>query len=339
MPHHRKILIIRFSSIGDIVIATAPLQTIRNAFPDAEIHFLTLDRFVPLLECHPAIDRIISFDPTTGLQGLMHFKEYIRSIGYDHVYDLHNSLRSRMICHGFTVPISRVKKPRISRFLLFQFHWNTFNKDFSTSTMYHECFKDSLLLDSPLPLPRLKVDRSEKITAQKMLLSHGIDDSFIVLIPGAAWGQKQWFPERYAAVVVKLYQYTDKRVIMLGSENDSICDEIFNLNRDLIDLSGKTSLRDALSIISLADYAFGSDTGLLHAAEALGVPVSMILGPTSKETGAGVSLASSKNIASNVWCRPCSQNGKRPCYRSRQFCMDQISIENVTGSITERLLA
>ena len=222
MPYHRKILIIRFSSIGDIVIATAPLQTIRNAFPDAEIHFLTLDRFVPLLECHPAIDRIISFDPTTGLQGLMHFKEYIRSIGFDHIYDLHNSLRSRMVCHGFTVPISRVKKPRISRFLLFQFHWNTFNKDFSTSTMYHECCKDSLSLDSPLPLPRLKVDRSEKITAQKMLLSHGIDDSFIVLIPGAAWGQKQWFAERYAAVVAKLYQYTDKRVIMLGSENDRI---------------------------------------------------------------------------------------------------------------------
>ena len=172
-----------------------------------------------------------------------------------------------------------------------------------------------------------------------MLLSHGIDDPFIVLIPGAAWGQKQWFADRYAAVVAKLYQYTDKRVIMLGSENDSICDKIFNLNRDLIDLSGKTSLRDALSIISLADYAFGSDTGLLRAAEALGVPVSMILGPTSKETGAGVSLASSKNIASDVWCRPCSQNGKRPCYRSRQFCMDQISIENVTGSITERLLA
>ena len=94
------------------------------------------------------------------------------------------------------------------------------------------------------------MDRSEKITAQKMLLSHGIDDPFIVLIPGAAWGQKQWFADRYAAVVAKLYQYTDKRVIMLGSENDSICDEIFNLNRDLIDLSGKTSLRDALSIIS-----------------------------------------------------------------------------------------
>lgn len=339
MPRYRKILIIRFSSIGDIVMATSPLYTIRNAFPNAEIHFLTLDRFVPLLECHPDIDRIISFDSTTGLFGLMHFKEYIRLNRFDHIYDLHNSLRSRIICHGLNVPISRVKKPRISRFLLFQFHWNTFNSDFSTSTMYHECFKDSLTFYNPLPSPRLKVDRSEKTTARKILLSHGIDDSFIVLIPGAAWGQKQWFAERYASVVRKLNQYVQKRVIMLGSVNDSICKEIYNLNRELIDYSGKTSLRDALSIISLAEYAFGSDTGLLHAAEALGVPVSMILGPTSKETGAGVSLAKSKNIASDVWCRPCSQNGKRPCYRSRQFCMDQISIENVTDSIIERLLA
>ena len=338
MSRHRKILIIRFSSIGDIVLATSPLQTIRKAFPKAEIHFLTLDRFVPLLECHPDIDRIISFDSTTNFLGLLHFKKYVNSIGYDQVYDLHNSLRSRVICQGITTQVSLVKKPRVSRFLLFQFHWNTFHRDFSTSAMYHECLNGILEFGSPLPSPKLKVNRAEQTTARRMLFSFGLDNSFIVLIPGAAWVEKQWFADRYATVVEKLNQDTDKRVVILGRKNDSICSEILELNRDLIDLSGKTSLRDALSVISLADAAFGSDTGLLHAAEALGVPISMILGPTSTETGAGVSLARSQNISSDVWCRPCSQNGKNPCYRSRQFCMDKISIGSVTGSITERLL-
>lgn len=338
MTRYRKILIIRFSSIGDIVIATSPLQTVRQAFPGSEIHFMTLDRYVPLLECHPGIDRIISFDPTTGFIGLLHFKNYVQSNGYDQVYDLHNSLRSRIICRGLTTELSRVEKPRMSRFLLFQFHWNTFEKDFSTSAMYHECLNGILEFDNKLPPPKLTVTRAEQTVARRMLESHGLRNSFIVLIPGAAWAQKQWFADRYAAVVEKLSHNTDRTVVMLGSKNDSICGEILKLNRDLIDLAGKTSLRDALSVISLADAAFGSDTGLIHAAEALGVPVSMILGPTSTETGAGVSLARSENISSDVWCRPCSQNGKNPCYRSRQFCMDQISIESVTSSITKRLL-
>ena len=77
----------------------------------------------------------------------------------------------------------------------------------------------------------------------------------------------------------------------------------------------------------------GSDTGLTHAAEALGKQVYMILGPTSPETGAGVNLPGSANIETDVWCRPCSQNGKLPCYRKTQVCMDSIMPNDVIQSV------
>ena len=88
-----------------------------------------------------------------------------------------------------------------------------------------------------------------------------------------------------------------------------------------------------MAILSKAYYVIGSDTGLTHIAEALGKNVSMILGPTSSETGANVILDESKIIKKDIWCRPCSQNGKRKCYRTKQFCMDLISVNDVFQTI------
>ena len=117
---------------------------------------------------------------------------------------------------------------------------------------------------------------------------------------------------------------------------DRICKDISLINDSVVDYSGKTDLRRAMALISLSDSVFGSDTGLLHIAEALGKHVSMILGPTSTETGGGVSLKESINIEKDIWCRPCSQNGKQKCYRTRQYCMELISTDMVTNSVIER---
>ena len=84
-----------------------------------------------------------------------------------------------------------------------------------------------------------------------------------------------------------------------------------------------------MAIIKNSLYVIGSDTGLSHIAESLNKSVYMILGPTSLETGASVISKSSKVIEKDLWCRPCSQNGKRKCYRSRQFCMDLITVNDV----------
>ena len=124
---------------------------------------------------------------------------------------------------------------------------------------------------------------------------------------------------------------------MLGSDKDKINDYIAKLNTNVINLSGKTNLRQAMSVLSLSKVVFGSDTGLLHIAEALGITVNMILGPTSKETGGGVNQKSSKNIEVDIWCRPCSQNGQKYCYRSKQYCMERLSSDMVSSVVMKSL--
>ena len=91
-----------------------------------------------------------------------------------------------------------------------------------------------------------------------------------------------------------------------------------------------------MAIIANSKFVIGADTGLVHAAEALGKRVVSIVGPTSRETGAGVNRNDSILIENNnIWCRPCSQTGKRKCYRDEQYCMTSITPQFVQNKIIE----
>jgi len=334
MKFNLKFLVIRFSSIGDIVLTTSLLKSIKTTYKNVEIHYLTLDKFSPMLEMQPNIDRIIALNSDSGATEMMQLNRYIKSSEYDKVFDLHGSIRSRIVTFGLSKITTRVKKPRISRFFLYQFHVNMFPKGYSSQVMYHQCLQDYDMDSTPDTL--LIVSNAEKRLAWSILKEIDIDSNFIVMVPGAAWTQKQWQAEKYNNVINELSRLTNKKIIMLGTKNDKICKDISLINDSVVDYSGKTDLRKAMAIISLSDSVFGSDTGLLHMAEALGKHVSMILGPTSTNTGGGVSLKESTNIETDIWCRPCSQNGKQKCYRTRQYCMERISTDMVTNSVIER---
>ena len=329
MSFDQKILVIRFSSIGDIVLATSPLKTIRRAYPDAQITFLTLDTFAPLLEYHPDIDALVSISKRMSLIELWGFADHIRRKQYRHIFDLHNSIRSNLVTLRSSSPVYQLKKLRWNRFLLFYFHHNEFDSDFSTLKMYHEHLGSIWNENDVLPATLLKVSNYEQKMARDMLLDKNIFDEFIAVVPGAAWTQKQWPAEKYIETLNQL----DLPAVLLGEKKDTICFDIEKRSSSTVNLAGQTTLRQPLAVLANSTYVIGSDTGLTHAAEALGKQVYMILGPTSPETGAGVNLPGSTNIETDVWCRPCSQNGKLPCYRKTQECMDSIVPNDVIQSL------
>ena len=334
MKNKERVLVIRFSSIGDIVLTTSFLNSVKKSNDNVEIHYLTLDKFSSILELQPDIDRLIILNSNSTAKNLFKMNKYIQSSKYNRIYDLHGSIRSRIITFGLNKITTRVKKPRFLRFMLFQFHINMFPKNYSSIIMYHQCLQDYELLE--IPRTNLRLSNQEKLAAQSTLENLGIEEDFIVLVPGAAWPQKQWQVNKYNLSINNIIDETDKKIIMLGSKDDMICKRISKINAKVIDYSGMTNLREAMAIISISNTVFGSDTGLLHIAESLGKKVSMILGPTSKETGGGVSNTGSINIESDIWCRPCSQNGQSECFRSTQYCMDGIPTSKVIQSVAER---
>jgi len=325
----KKILIIRMSSIGDIILATSFLDSVKKKYPNSAIDFLIKKEFSPLLQNHPYINNVIELDKSEGLKGLINLGKYLKHQGYYKVFDIHNVFRSKILSFFFKRKIFfQIKKPRLKRFMLFNLKLNFFKKDFSHIRMYHSILEDI----HSFPRTSLYVSSDEINRAKSFLKKEGVDQEFICIVPGAAWKQKQLPVDKYNELIDTLNKKFAFKIVLLGSKNDTICDEI-KKDINIVNLKDKTSLRMAMSILTISEHTFGSDTGLLHASEALNTPVSMILGPTSMETGASINHPNSKIFEkNNLWCRPCSQNGKRPCIRKEQYCLTGININDIAGT-------
>ena len=317
------------SSIGDIILATSFLDSVKKKYPNSSIDFLIKKEFSPLLKNHPNINNVVELYKSEVLKGLINLGKHLKHQGYYKVFDIHNVFRSKILSFFFKRKIFfQIKKPRLKRFMLFNLKLNFFKKDFSHIRMYHSILEDI----HSFPRTSLYVSSDEINRAKSFLKKEGVDQEFICIVPGAAWKQKQLPVDKYNELIDTLNKKFAFKIVLLGSKNDTICDEI-KKDINIVNLKDKTSLRMAMSILTISEHTFGSDTGLLHASEALNTPVSMILGPTSMETGASINHPNSKIFEkNNLWCRPCSQNGKRPCIRKEQYCLTGININDIAGT-------
>ena len=255
------------------------------------------------------------------------------------IIDLHNVIRSQIIRRQFKTAKKVIyKKPRWKRFKLIELKKNHFPDEFSQRWLYHQCLEELLDNDYLVPKTKLVIQKNEQSEIKLFLEKEGLTGSYITLVPGANWPEKTWLVDRYNELVNLIVNKLGLSIVMIGGMNDGICSAIANdKSKQVLDLHGKLDLRKSLAIISLGEMTIGGDTGMVHASEALGVPVTMIMGPTNIQMGGGIMLETSVAIEKDLWCRPCSQNGKRPCYRSQQYCMTEISTSDVRRAVQKVL--
>ena len=331
-----RVLLIRFSSIGDIILTAPVVAALRADSPDTTIDYLVHDRFASLVRhFDPSPDHIIPFPRDVRARQLPGYARNLAATGYDVVIDLHASLRSRLLRRYFGGAELRIyRKPRLRRLLLFYLYINRFPADYSVAA---EHLRFALLsVEGAAIHPRLRVEPDlARETRQRL----GLAEGYLACIPGAAWPQKSWPLERYLELFGPGGTGIDHPIVLLGGDGDTICDRIAaDLPGDsVVNLRGKTSLEDALAVVSGSRLVIGADTGLLHAGEALGVPAVMILGPTSNETGARSHHPESRVHEVSLWCRPCSQNGRRKCYRREQYCLSRLPVHGVAESVQQLL--
>ncbi|MBE17907.1 MAG: hypothetical protein CMH79_04010 [Nitrospinae bacterium] len=320
----KKILIIRFSSIGDIIFTTSVIEGLKDNF-DCQIDFLTLSTFAPILESNPYINKIISLPKNFNLKDLIKFGLLLNSKGYTIVYDLHGSLRSKIITMVMKNScLKRFKKPRLKRFLLFYLKINLFKKNYELT----EELLNFVDIEKKY-YPKTYANQLEIKKCQNWLIERNVSQPFITLVPGSAWSNKLWKIENYK----KFLNNVPYNVVVLGSKKDSICKDISDDFNHVTNLQGLTDLRTSILILKLSKTVIGADTGLLHAAESLGIPIIMLSGPTSNYTGGNIRLSGSLQLYSNVWCRPCSKNGSRNCFRTERFCLTRITPETLNNAL------
>lgn len=336
------ILIVRLSSLGDIVILTPLFRRLREQYPSARIDLVTKSQFVSLVHDNPFLSNIIAYDSNTKLSGWLNLCRQLKAQNYDLFLDLHNNIRSHILgWYLRRIPRLRYHKPRIKRFLLFYLWLNFFPRDFCLLSDYFKVLRPLGIREPHSARPEIFLSPDAIAKARNILADRGITGPFIVILPIATWPNKLFPLAKYIHVARRINSDLKLPVLWLGGRRDVQLQELDYLIPGLsVRIAGETDLEESLGLISQSRAVIGNDTGLTYAAEALGVPVVLVLGPTARETGAGSFAPESITLEPKLFCRPCSQKGDRRCYRRRrQLCLDLISdaqvfaaLEKITGA-------
>lgn len=323
-----KILIIRFSSIGDLAQSLSIPSFIKSYVPQAEIHFVTRADLSELIENHPCVHRVWTLNRKEGLLGLIRLIKILREQQFTHVYDAHNNLRSFFI-RTFVKSNFTLVRPmmRLKRFLLIKFHINLFEKPFSGQ---RDLIKPLERWNMKFKLPnspQLFLSATLKERAAGLILKK----NYIVLVPSAAYELKRW-PLEYWDELIK--KNPDKSFIVLAGQADFFTAKL-DTNANVINYTGKTDLLTSAVIIEKAQLVICNDTGLLHFAEQLGKPTIALMGPAPFGFP---SRSSTLILEKDLKCRPCSKHGQGPCTNPNfQECLKSIPAALVSSHMNKIL--
>ena len=343
MNYPEKILIIRLSSLGDIVLTTPVIKSLKQKFPQSKIFFLTKSQYQDLLKNDPNIFSLIKFDPVEknkGVSGFLKLVKQLRIFNFDLLIDLHANLRSFFIRRLLKTKIKiKYNKRWLARFLLVHFKFFKV-KAKHTVDSYWEALK-KLDMNSFEKNPRIFLDQEGENFSKDFLIEKKIekDDIVVGIHPGTRWETKRWSEEKFARVCQILNQNSKLKIILLGDQKDQeIVEKIsFYIENQKLLKAVNLPLNKFMSLIKRCDCFVTGDSGPMHIASALGVPVVAIFGPTHPKLG--FSPIGSENIilTANVKCSPCSLHGEKKCHKKSRLCMDLIEPEMVTDAV-EKIL-
>ena len=330
----RRILLIRLSSLGDILLMTPLLNLLRTTCPQAQIDVLVKAEYHDLLRAHPGITRLLIFDPR---QSLLHTLRGLRADRYDLALDLHCTPRSQLLLRGLRARRKLVYNKRVlRRALLVRLGWNTLRRMTPVPELYAAPLR-RLGLAGQLGAPSMHLD-GESMEAMEAHITGSLPDApnqpLLAVAPGARWATKRWPVERFAAVAQELAREKQAAVVILGGPDEAqlartLCDK---LDVPVVNGAGTLSLMNSAALLSRCRLLISNDSGLMHMATALQVPVVAIFGPTVQEFGFYPFQARAEVVSEPLSCRPCSTKGSRYCPRGHHACMQDIPSARVLGA-------
>ncbi len=335
-----KALIIRFSSVGDIVLSSLLVRAFRFRFPDAQLDFVVKQEFADLVRFNPHVTNVKEF-PTQGtFADLTQLRGNIQRERYDLIVDIHDSLRSWFLCLG-AKQVARINKRKFARFLLVRFKLNVYEKFGgapSVALRYLEPVQKFGVRDDGKGL-ELFSSAGDEIRIRHLIQSSALKltPDFIGLCPSAKHNNKMWLKERFAEAATLLSQDYKNPVVIFGSDEErKLSDEITHLiaqqNPDakVLNLAGKISLTETAAMMEYCSVVITNDTGLMHIAAARKRNVVAIFGPTVKEFGF-FPFGTNNVVVENagLYCRPCTHIGLPDCPEGHFKCMNEITTERV----------
>ena len=309
----QKILILRFSSIGDIVLTTPVVRCLKKQL-NAEIHYFTKPSFKGILESNPYVDKVIALEDNLTKQ-----LSELRKEGYDTIIDLHNNIRTLKIKRALKRPSFSFNKLNIQKWLLVKFHINKM-PNIHIVDRYMETTKHLGVKNDNEGLDYFIPTKDEVNTFEVLPLGF---DTYAGFVIGGQHATKMLPEDKIAEVCGKI----TSKVILLGGPEDAEkgeriqekigIDKVFNA-------AGKFNLNQSASLVDQAQFIITHDTGLMHIAAALKKKIYSVWGNTVPEFGMYPYLPAEGSIQFEVKglnCRPCSKIGHKECPKGHFKCM------------------
>ncbi len=312
-----RILVIRFSSIGDILLTSSVPFALRDLYPNAEIVFLTKSSFVSLVQGHPAIHQVVAWDGKEGLRKLA------RRLGhFDLIIDLHYSLRSRIL--KTLVPHTKYRhftKPYLRRFLLVHFKLNFYKTVSRVRTRYLDA-AGATNTSWPEYLP-LQEPPAEILVA--------IGNRYIAIAPGARWQTKQWPPEYFRSFLELFHKaWPSRKVVLLGGPDESeTAQQVAEGFAFVVNAAGRLTLSQTFSVLSRSSGFVTGDSSLMHAGAAFNIPMVALFLSTVTEFGFEPGGSNTIVLSEKLPCKPCDHKGLSSCPQKHFRCAYLLTPEKV----------
>ena len=310
-----KILVIRFSSIGDIVLTTPVVRCLKEQL-NAEVHYLTKSAFLPVLQHNPHISKIHTLSSV--------FNQTLSELNkenFDLIIDLHHNLRTARFKKALGIKSYSFDKLNIQKWLLVNLKINRMPKNHIVDRYLDTCKPLGIINDSKGLDYFISEDEEVKLDEINPIFKSG----YIALVIGAQHSTKR-LPQ---AKLEQFCRESSSPIIVLGGKEDATIAwhlEQIAPNR-IYNACGKYSLNQSASLIKQSSIVVSHDTGLMHIAAAFKKEINSVWGNTTPLLGMYPYLTKYNNFeVNNLNCRPCSKIGYDACPKKHFNCMNQQNI-------------
>ncbi len=326
-----RILVIRFSSIGDIILTTPVLSELKGKYPGAKIDFLVLDKFKDAISGNKNLNKVIVFDKEAyrGIDGIKRFAAELEKNKYDMVIDLHSKIRSKALTYFMGVKTYRYKKRKFWKTILVKLRLIKYSVDDTIVKNYFGAVKSLGVI--------YKGEKLEFNFSMEDMEKVGEYGEAIVFAPGASKNTKKWTKENFANLAVLLKERYQNDILLVGGKNEKKdLDEINQLSGGVCtNLAGKLSLKESGALLSKSFFLVTNDSGPFHIGRGVGAKCFVIFGPTDP----GMFEYGEKSILiyKDERCSPCSLHGDEKCPKGHFKCMKDLNAEGVFKVIEESM--
>jgi ADP-heptose:LPS heptosyltransferase len=323
----KKILIIRFSSIGDIVLTTPVIRCLKQQLPGCDVHYLTKIQYKAILVSNPYIDKIYTIE--------LNINEVINAMKaekYDFIVDLHKNFRSLGIRNKLRVKAASFPKLNLQKWLLVQFKINKM-PPVHIVERYFEAVKH-LGVKNDLQGLDYFIPKKDEVNPKN--LPENFHTGYIGFVIGGQHKTKQLPVEKSLEILQKI----DRPVLILGGPEDhEQAEEIINLTEGTFyNACGKFNINQSASLVKQADAIITGDTGLMHIAAAFRKKIISVWGNTVPEFGMFPYMPGKESLSKifevkGLPCRPCSKIGFDKCPKGHFDCMNLIDTCALAGQL------